>query len=355
MTAGKRILICPLNWGLGHATRCIPIIQKLHQEGNTILIASYGISGTLLQEEFPQLQHIYFRGLTMHYSKGNSQIARVILSTPSILYHSIKEHFTLKKLIKEHQIDIIISDNRFGLWHKQVTTAYISHQLLIKMPTGFRFLEKSIWKIHRRIIHHYTYCLIPDYQDTTKSLAGKLTHKYRLPKNAYFCNPLSRFHAQSSIVEENEMYASEVLVILSGLEPQRTVLESLLITQLKELNKRTILIQGVPSKETIIRYEKNITILPYLLHTELQSYIRNTGIVICRAGYSSIMDLVSMQKKAILIPTPGQPEQEYLGKYLAQIGLFAVQQQASLSIQQGIADVKNTYIPNFEKSIKLPF
>ena len=100
MKTAKRILICPLNWGLGHATRCIPIIHKLQQEGNILLIASSGCAGELLQQEFPTLEYIHFPGFSITYSKHHSQTLRIVLSFPKIIYYSFKEHFVLKKLIK---------------------------------------------------------------------------------------------------------------------------------------------------------------------------------------------------------------------------------------------------------------
>ncbi len=355
MIKGKRILICPLDWGLGHATRCIPLINKLHEEGNTVLIAGDGLSGELLKKEFPSLPYIHFPSFKITYSKKKSQVLSILLSLPSLLYFSIREHYTLKKIIQTYQLDIILSDNRFGLWNKKGTTAYITHQLHIKLPKSLRFMEGLVWYMHRVIIEKYTYCIIPDYADATLSLAGELVHKYNLPRNAFFCNPLSRLHKKTPNTLPSEQFQSEILVVLSGIEPQRSILEKELLKQLTETGKKCILIQGLPNKEKSMLQIGNISMIPYVLHKELQQYVSNTDRVICRSGYSSIMDLVASNKKAIIIPTPGQPEQEYLASYLHNKGFFIAQTQHKLSIEEGLKNLEKTEPPVLDSNLILPF
>lgn len=353
MKTDKRILICPLNWGLGHATRCIPIIHKLQQEGNILLIASSGCAGELLQQEFPTLEYIHFPGFSITYSKHHSQTLRIVLSFPKIIYYSFKEHFVLKKLIKIHDINCVISDNRFGLWNKDITTAYITHQLNIKLPKHVKIFEKLTWYIHRYFIEKYNYCIIPDNQQSTLSLAGDLVHQRKLPKNAFFCSPLSRF--SKSIQNTSTKFQSNILIILSGIEPQRSILEKLLLQQLTKINQKAILIQGLPNETKYKKNIGNITIISYVLHQELQELINNTDLVICRSGYSSIMDLVAINKQAIIIPTPGQPEQEYLAKYLHEKKFFIAQQQDNIDILKGMEESKSTKIPDMKFYLQLPF
>lgn len=346
MKKTKRILVCPLNWGLGHATRCIPIIKQLIERGYTIIIASDGDAAKLLHKEFPLLQHITLKGYNIRYSNKNSQIFSILIKIPSIIFFSIKEHFTLKKIINKHQIDAVISDNRFGLWNKKIISFYITHQLLIKLPKGLTTIEPLLWRLHRTIIHQYNYCLIPDFADAKLSIAGNLSHKCKLPTNSFFCNPLSRFSFNKQNSPDNVM---NILVVLSGVEPQRTMLETLLLNKLKQLPYNSIIVRGKPNDDGIENTPgDNITLVPYALSKELELLIKNADIVICRCGYSSVMDLVRMNKKAILIPTPGQSEQEYLGEYLSEKNYFVVQKQSEIDIENGIKMCKNNKLPTNE-------
>lgn len=307
----KRILICPLDWGLGHASRDIPIIKALIKEDFEVIIAADKYPLQLLQNEFPELKYIIFPSFKITYAKGWFLILKLILLIPKIIYGIYKEHKTLKNIISENNIDIVISDNRFGLWNKNIFSIYITHQIMIKMPSLLRIFEYPVHLINKWIISKYDICWIPDYP-TENNLSGNLSHKYSLPKNAKFIGILSRF---TNIGYTNSDKQYDILVILSGPEPQRTKLEVIIYNQIKNTHYKTAIIRGIPNQEIIISKDNNVTFYSHLPSNELKGLIINSEIIISRSGYSSIMDYVSLKKKTILVPTPGQTEQEYLAYY----------------------------------------
>ena len=305
-----KILICPLNWGLGHAARCVPIIRRLTDEGNEITIVADGFPLEFLRHEFPELAFIEYSSYPIHYSEGKSQIGAMIRCFPKIIMKIISEHRWLKKLLKAEHFDMIISDNRFGLWNKNVHSVYITHQLMIKMPKGLKFLEPIVWRFHRFFILKYDECWIPDYEGE-KNLSGDLAHKYPLPKNAKFIGSLSRFSLLKDIIPKSEY---QTVAVLSGVEPQRSLFEKELIKRFENRAEKTLIVQGKPQKEKQIQTIQNITIVSHLETSELASVLLGAEQIISRSGYSTIMDLDALNclHKAELIPTPGQTEQEYL-------------------------------------------
>jgi hypothetical protein len=188
----SKILVAPLNWGLGHATRCVPIVRALLAEDKEVVLAGEGFVLEFLKKEFPHLQTIEFKGISIKYSSANSQVWAILRQIPKIFFAIIKEHFELKKIIETHNIKCVISDNRFGLWNKKIYTIYITHQILIKLPEKFSWLEKITYHIHNQYIKKYNECWIPDFADEN-NLSGDLSHKYPPPKNAKFIGILSRF------------------------------------------------------------------------------------------------------------------------------------------------------------------
>ena len=365
MKTPRRILISPLDWGLGHASRIIPIIDKYLELGDNVIIAGSGMSLNLLQKQFPHLQSIEIPSFKMKYSAGNSQVWAVAKAFPRLIYYSIKEHKALKRIVKQEKIDFIISDNRFGLFHKTVPSAYITHQLLIKLPKGWAWLESFVAFMHRCIINRFTECWVPDFEDIGESLAGELSHPDIMPRNVRYIGILSRFskrctpygratdgititqaspvlrtsdtclqnritpYGRENIITDCVLAYSQnsslltpnssLLTILSGAEPQRTMLEKELLMSLQEdQHEDIILVQGKVEAEQKVSKVGKVTVYNYINTEELQEYILKADKIICRSGYSSIMDLHALGKlkNATLIPTPGQTEQEYLAEYI---------------------------------------
>jgi len=331
----KKILVCPLNWGLGHATRMIPIIRVLLQTPHQIVLAGEGDSLHILREEFPQLQAVVFPSYRIRFSKRNSQVFRMLINIPKILMSILHEHFKVKQLVKIYDIDVIISDNRFGLWNKAVYSIFVTHQIAIQMPKGCKFFEHLLYHLNCWFIKHYDQCWIPDSAGAT-NLSGNLSHQFPAPANAKFIGILSRFEMPEVCTN---IFEYDIVVLLSGPEPQRSLLEKILVEQIAETEFKTLIIRGLPKQSFVKPDVRNISFVNHLRSQALSDAILKGNIVICRSGYSTIMDLVTLRKRAILIPTPGQTEQEYLARHLKNGRLYYSVSQSEFNLQVALFEL----------------
>ena len=245
------------------------------------------------------------------------------LQLPRILLRSYQEQRWLKKVVHQYSINAVIADNRFGLFHSTIPTVYITHQLLIK--TGNRFSEKILQQIHSWIIRKYTHCWVPDFEGK-ENIAGELSHPAHCPSNVQYIGCLSRLSPMNNPVKKFDL-----MLLLSGPEPQRSIFEKLLLGQLKHYSGKVLLVRGLPEnigKEGNATDESaKLTIQDYLGAAQLNEAIQQAEMVICRSGYTTIMDLIKIGQKAILVPTPGQTEQEYLAHHLMEQQFFYVATQ----------------------------
>ena len=341
MQKQKRILICPLDWGLGHATRCIPIIRLLLKKNAEVLIAADASPLALLKQEFPKLTFIQLKGYDIQYPKSGSMKMKMLFSIPKIVTGIKEEHAQLDKIIDDYKIDVVISDNRYGCWNKKVKSIFITHQLMIKAPIGENILHKKVLKY----IDNYNECWVPDSEK--EKLSGDLAHKYILPKNTFFVGALSRFNGNGSLIHSTPLRVTEennrfdVVAIISGPEPQRSIFEKLVLEQLKQTNLKALVVCGKIEEKQKTETIENIPIVSHLSSVELQSVIQNADIILSRSGYSTVMDLASLGKKAIFIPTPGQTEQEYLAKRFLQKGIAFSQTQSTFDLKKALDASKN--------------
>ncbi len=347
MNNNPNILIAPLDWGLGHASRCTPIVERLIKLNCNVIIAADNSALDFLKDKFPGLKFIYFRGYNISYSK-NFTILKIISQLPKITFKIISEHIRLNSLIKENKINAVISDNRFGLWNKKVYTVFITHQIAIKLPPALKFFEKLLYKINIYFIEKFDECWIPDFIGTP-NLTGDLSHKRKPPRNARFINPLSRFKLGQLKQPENFIY--DILIVLSGPEPQRTLLEDKILSQLKSSPFKACVVRGLPDKKTTTDITPRIRMISFANDEKLLRLLSVSKMLISRAGYSTIMDLVTLRKPAILIPTPGQTEQEYLARHLAKSKVFLFVQQNNFSIEKHLNALSPSEFP-FESDNK---
>ncbi|MCB9081485.1 MAG: glycosyltransferase [Lewinellaceae bacterium] len=316
----KRILVTPLDWGLGHATRCVPIIRELLDQGFEVLLAGNGQSLRLLELEFPNLPTYALPAYHVRYPT-DSMVRNIALQLPHLVRVMAQEHQAVRRLVKEGSIHGIISDNRYGCFHTGIPSVLISHQVNPIVP--IHLLRPGLHGFIHMLIDRFDECWIPDWPTPSTSLAGTLAHPPR--PNCRFIGPLSRL--EGSVGASNSHYRA--LFLLSGPEPQRTRLEEILRHQVAALPGDFLLVQGLPYQaDQAATQIGNLTIIPYLNAPELSAAITASDTILCRAGYSTIMDLVFFGKRALFVPTPGQTEQEYLAEQLHAKGLaFATNQQ----------------------------
>ena len=325
-----KILVAPLNWGLGHASRCVPLIHRLLDEGHEVVIGGDGMSFTLLRKHFPKLRYVYLAPLDLHYSRSGNQTWAMLKAIPQLLLWRNKDRLMLKAILQEEHFDQVISDNRPGLYNKQVECNYITHQLQIRLTKTWQWAEATASRIHARMYTRFNKVWIPDYEDINHSLAGELSHpsNLRLSRKMtafQYIGPLSRFH--SPITHKPSPINYEVVAVLSGLEPQRTLLEQELIERYCGKEERVLIVQGLVNHPNTRIKRGNLTIVPSMADAELVPALLNARHIIARSGYSTIMDLEALGLLSVgnnkpspvhieLIPTPGQPEQEYLAVWL---------------------------------------
>jgi glycosyl transferase family 28 len=310
----SRILVAPLDWGLGHTTRCIPIIKELLAQNFEVLAAGDQHQERLLRAEFPNLTFLRLKGYGIRYSKKNLSL-KLISQVPKIMFRIRDEHGWLKEAVTAHNIDAVISDNRFGLYHKKIPTVFITHQLQIKTNLG-GLSEKILRNWNYRFINRFTECWIPD-SEGSDNLAGELSHPSVLPKiPVTYIGLLSRFKIYDPFTEFPGSQSGHLLFLLSGPEPPRSLLEDKVINDASHYPGTATIVRGLPSSLSAIPSTRMIKVFNHLPSNELRQEIQSAEMVISRCGYSTAMDLVSLGKKAILIPTPGQTEQEYLAAYL---------------------------------------
>jgi uncharacterized protein (TIGR00661 family) len=347
----RKILVAPLDWGLGHATRMIPLIHALQSFGAEVLIASDGQALSLLKKEFPTLACINLPGYRVHYQKKGSLGITMLLQLPKILAAIRAEKKWLKKIISKENIDAVISDNRFGMYTKDIPCIFVTHQINIIAPSPFKWMERWINKVNRRLIANFDACWIPDFEKEP-GLSGALSHNFPLPDNAVFIGPLSRF----SYREVSKRY--KLMVLLSGPEPQRSILEQQLLKQFKEYAKlknnqptndvvaagelaEILFVRGIPEGSgDVLKISPGVIQVDYLLTEALNSAILESEIIISRPGYTTVMDLSLLGSRAIFIPTPGQPEQEYLAEYLTNKGICYTTSQSSFDLELALFEEK---------------
>jgi uncharacterized protein (TIGR00661 family) len=324
----QRILICPLDWGLGHASRCVPIINHLLEEGKEVKVASSGTALSLLQKRFPSLVFYELPAYNIKYPSRWVSL-NFIYILPNLLQAIFGEYYRLKQILRKENFDVVISDNRLGCWNKKCFSIYITHQL--------RFAFRQKWsaglaaKLHAFWYWRFDEIWVPDFPPPD-NLTGKLA--VPLPgSQVTYLGPLS----QLSKKEERLQY--DAAAVLSGPEPQRSYLEREILKQFSALTGQFVLVRGLLKGDELENTAENVKVISLAGADELSTIMAQSQLVICRSGYSSIMDLYKLDQKGLLVPTPGQPEQEYLAAYHADKGQFIMQKQGALNIEKVLEEL----------------
>ncbi len=306
MFKGKRILVAPLDWGLGHCSRCVPIVRVL-AENNEIVLGCTSENSEFFRRYFPLIAQVNLPSYKIRYSAWLPQWLKILGNLPRIFRQVKREKLEVAKLCGKYKFDVLISDNRYGVFHNSAQNVFITHQLRIKLP----FFSDLVSSFQARYLKRFSEIWVPDHADRGCSLAGDLSHHNPLAL------PLKYLGPQSALVEQwpasGKSFSYEVLILLSGPEPQRTILEKKLLKRFSS-GSSVALVRGsnsVAKSSSGIAYVANIS-----AGEELSELIRLSKKIVCRSGYSTLMDLHLLQKKdLLLIPTPGQPEQEYLAEW----------------------------------------
>lgn len=332
----KKVLVAVLDWGLGHATRSVPVIRVLQRYGCEVLLAGSGESLALLRKEFPTLSVFALPAYAPRYPhQGTSMTLTMARQLPRFMRVIRAEYRAIERVVEEERIDVIISDNRYGCRSKKVPSVLITHQSNILMPKRFGFLGGWVRRLNEGLMSRFDQCWIPDFLPG-ESLAGDLSTFGKLTRKVSirYIGWLSRFEPR----QEKGVATIDVLAIFSGPEPQRTMLEEIVLPQLKASTLNFLAVRGLPTADSDPDDKR---VVNFLMAYDLQSAIESAAVIIARSGYSTVMDMKALEKKAIFIPTPGQTEQEYLAARLKHAGVAYSVSQEDFNLNAALDACKN--------------
>lgn len=324
----KRILLSPLNWGLGHATRLLPIIDSLQKRGYECLVAGESPSIDIIKDAFPGLHIIPTSGFDVKFSSGQHQLWKLFTQLPKLLSSIRKDQQQVVDILNRHHVDLIISDNRYGFRSHKVPSIIITHQTSPQVGSRMKWTKPFVNFMIKRWLSKFDSCWIPD-NDGPLSISGKLSANLAHP-NTIKIGLLTRLSIANSTALTSHCPQYDIMVIISGPEPHRTQFEELIIQRYLNTNLNVLILQGRPTAGEKKCVNNNITLLSHCDASQYHHLISTSNLIICRSGYSTIMDLIYLKKIAILIPTPGQYEQLYLANHLKNSFNFEIIQQSEI-------------------------
>lgn len=327
------MLVAPLDWGLGHATRCIPLIRYIQALGHEVVIAGNESQQLFFGKIFPNIKTWTLKGYNIRYSRRGDTFLPVLLAQLPRLAGVIKqERAWLRRQMQTYPVDGIISDNRYGLYHDHIPSVIMTHQLQVMTGLG-RYADQYIRRLHYRYLNRFEEVWVPDVPGAP-NLSGALGHPSVMPEHTKYIGLLSQYEPES-----RSQPGEHLLILLSGPEPQRSILSDILWPQALKHPGPVVFVEG--NDQTVVRQHipSHITWHKRLTTDELRPLIHNATCVVSRSGYSTLMDLLALGKKAILIPTPGQTEQEYLGHHLSRQGIFFSTPQKGFCLRTALEPV----------------
>jgi UDP:flavonoid glycosyltransferase YjiC (YdhE family) len=329
----SHVLVSPLNWGLGHATRDIPVIKNLLDHHHEVTIAACGNARSVLEQEFPGCRTIDFPDYPVSFSGSRFFLPKFVASFPLILKAISAERKHLELILAKDHYDLIISDNRLGIYSSEIPSVFITHQLHYHLPLVFWPAE--LLAVALNGFHHgkYRHIVVPDNPSTQTALAGKLSRPGAdaTKRRVYFSGILT------SIRKRDREEDLDYLVMVSGPEPQRTRLQEILLDQIPAIEGKRVILLGSPGDHALGEQSDTCRIIPYASTREKEELMNRAQFIICRSGYTSMMEIAELGKQhALFIPTPGQTEQEYLSWYYENKGWFHSQNQYDLHLPHDI-------------------
>ncbi len=329
-TIKKRVLVAPLNWGLGHATRCVPVIHELLKQGAEVILAADGRAYAFLEKEFPDLHLIRFPDYNITFPKHGMLALHLLLNSASISKKIKAEKKAVEEIVREFAIDVIISDNRFACRSDKTFNVYITHQLHIKAPFG----EKIANRIHKKYYEAFDEIWVPDV-DGNINLSGELGHDAITERPHRYVGPLTRFPQADLLNSRPRKWW--VVVLISGPEPQRSIFEKIVLEELAKYMEECLVVRGIPEGTDNISHPfPHVTMIDHMEGNKLSEALLRAHYVVSRPGYSTLCDLSALNISPIVVPTPGQTEQEYLAKFHESQNNVVVQKQKDFNLRNAI-------------------
>jgi UDP:flavonoid glycosyltransferase YjiC (YdhE family) len=297
--SNQKVLISPLNWGMGHVARSIAIIQQLIDQQNQVFVACEDDQKAVFECYFSQLHFISHRPYPFQFSGKGKWAWDLFRQRKKLLERFAEENNEVTVYISDFQIDVVISDHRYGFFSTTKPSIFITHQLHLPL----KWFQKPMQFIHQKLLQNFSSVWVLDEENS--SLAGKLSEKIK-HKDLHYIGWKSRFQLSG-----HDSKACDNLYLVSGPLPysQDFLNECVEMAWQKSGNNVCIF----PSNLVLpLQLPLNLTCLPANDWQDVDAYFRGARFIISRAGYTTIMDLKVLNKKSMLIATPGQAEQEYL-------------------------------------------
>lgn len=335
---GLRVLFAVHDWGLGHATRCLVLIRGLLAAGHTVTIISYGRALRLLRQELAEhCEFIELRDIPKPLSRRAAAFyVKMSLSMPQVFLTFRRERREVERLCATGRFDRVISDSRFGVCHHDVPSYYLFHSLRQIIPGRPRRLERMVELSQQRLLANGQKILIPD--EAVNGLAGDLCHNVDPSWNGR-----TEYIGILSSVERTEQQPDiDYFISVSGAEPQRTIFENMVLSQVQQLSGRVVVALGRPDADPSAEQNDRIAVYSYLNRVQQQQFMNRARLVITRSGYTTLMELAELGKPALLVPTVGQSEQEYLARHHEERGHLHYVLQHKLDLARDV-EVAATY------------
>ena len=332
-----KILFSPLSWGLGHATRDIPIINDLIARGHTVGVAATGIALEILSLEFPDLEFYNVPDYPSPYTSGGFSVTRVMGLLPLMVKNIAREHRIITRIVKHEGYDLVISDNRFGAYANNVPCLFISHQIRFSSPGNFESVERFMEVFNGRYHRHFERVIIPDNPPGPCSLSGKLGNAHRpiTKRRAYWAGIIT------DIQKQDVARDIDYLVSISGPKVTKDALKEMIVRQIGGLSGKKVILLGDPGAAFEERLDDETLVKSHAGRHEMAELMNRAEFVITRSGYTTVMELAELEKKGILfIPTPGQTEQEYLSDYYEKRGWVHSVSQHGLDLVEDVGKAR---------------
>jgi UDP:flavonoid glycosyltransferase YjiC (YdhE family) len=329
----SHVLVSPLNWGLGHATRDIPVIRNLLNHNHEVTIAACGNARAVLEQEFPECRSLEFPDYPVPYSQSRFFLPKFVAFFPLLLKAISDERKNLELILAKDSYDLIISDNRLGVYSSEIPSVFITHQLHYHLPLIFWPAELLAVAMNGVLHGKYRHIIVPDNPPGPTALAGKLSRPETdaTKKRVFFSGILT------STRRGNGKEDLDYLIIISGPEPQRTQLEKIVLPRIQTLDGNIIILLGSPSNHAKPEQTGRCRIIPYASTRDKEKFMNRAQCIICRSGYTTMMEIAELGKRhALFIPTSGQTEQEYLSWYYEKQRWFHSQSQYRLDLAADI-------------------
>jgi UDP:flavonoid glycosyltransferase YjiC (YdhE family) len=348
------VLVSPLNWGLGHASRDVPVIRELLRHHHEVTIAAEGNALLLLQREFPTCKTIDLPDYPLANNTGRFFFPRFTAHVPTLVKAFSDERKNLRKILTDTRYDLIISDSRPGVYSETIPSIQITHQIHQSFPFYAWPIECIGLYINGRAFRKYGKIIIPDNPPGPLSLAGKLsrTSFTGAANQSYYSGILASIPRVSGIKQ------IDYLFLISGMEPQRTALEKILLPEIGDLPGKKVVLLGKPSEDRVSDLDDDTTIYSYVSYREKVELMSAAKFIVSRSGYTTMMDLAEIDaKKGLFIPTAGQWEQEYLSAYYKRKGWFKSVSQFRVRLAEDIDEARDYSgfpdMPKTEENVRM--